>query len=125
MPVESRTRITLFLPAPSTLGRYLLADAVLSELVQICGGVTASLEVPSVFMGRWFDASAQQTREDANVMVLADAPVPPERPGLVEYLETLKLRCQQDFVQDVIWMTIHGVGRIAANDYVRWAIDHE
>ena len=94
-------------------------DAVLSELVQICGGVTASLEVPSVFMGRWFDASAQQTREDANVMVLADAPVPPERPGLVEYLETLKLRCQQDFVQDVIWMTIHGVGRIAANDYVR------
>jgi hypothetical protein len=42
MPLESRTRITLLLPAPKTYPQYLLVDKVLPDLDRVCGGVTLS-----------------------------------------------------------------------------------
>jgi len=77
---EPRTRITLFLPAPVTLPQHFLVDEVLTALIEVCGGVTASQQFPAVFSGWW---------------------------------------CQQDFDQDVVWITVHHVDRIAAYDYAR------
>jgi len=58
-PPETRTRITLLLPAPQTLIQYVRIDRILSNL---------------------------------------------------------KLRCQRDFEQDLVWITIHRVDRITAHD---------
>jgi len=50
---EPRTRITLFLPAPVTLPQHFLVDEVLTALIEVCGGVTASQQFPAVFSGWW------------------------------------------------------------------------
>ena len=42
MPIERRSRITLLLPAPTDLPEFLLLDDVLTELIQLCGGITVS-----------------------------------------------------------------------------------
>lgn len=116
MPRETRTRITLFLPAPTTRAQHFLVDAVLTELIQICGGVTASSENPSVFDGWWFDPGDQQVKTDANILILADAPFPPEASSLSAYLDSLKARCQRDFVQDLVWLTVYPIERITTYD---------
>ena len=38
--------------------------------------------------------------------------------ALLAYLDRLKMRCQQDFGQDIVWLTINPVDRIATADYV-------
>src|SRR5437870_425607 len=117
MPLESRTRITLLLPAPKTYPQYLLVDKVLSDLVQICGGVTLSSDIPAVFRGRWYDAHMFATVTDELLLIFADVPVPSDSTNLTYYLDRLKLRAQREFTEDIIWITIHDVRRIATDDY--------
>jgi hypothetical protein len=125
--LETRTRITLLLPAPSTLPQFFLLDQVLDQLIAVCGGVTTSPTSgpslaaydSSLFAGRWFDAHTGETVSDANVFIFGDAPLLPDDPVLHEYLDSLKVACQQDFEQDIIWITLHAVDRIADNDYLR------
>ena len=116
MPTESRTRITLLLPAPTNLDQFLLVDKILTGLVQVCGGVTVSTYLPPVFAGMWID-DANQTIKDDNILIVADAPTPLQ--NLTTYLERVKLQCQQDFNQDIIWVTTHVVERITTDDFVR------
>ena len=119
MPVEARTRITLFVPAPGTLPQFYLVDKLLTDLLDACDGVTVSSDLPAVFAGLWFNDQTRQTERDANLLILADAPVPLGDAGLAGYLDRLKLRCQQDFDQDIIWITVHSVHRVTTDDYVR------
>lgn len=116
MAVEARTRVALLLPAPTTEAQYFLLDAILTELIQICGGVTFSPVFPPLFAGRWFDEYEGQTKEDANLLIFADAPVSADEPSLLEYLNGLKWTCQRDFNQDVVWVTLHAVQRVATYD---------
>ena len=74
MPVETRTRIVLFLPTPATLPQFYLVDGVLTDLTDACGGVTVSSDIPAVFTGFW--SSISGTQKDENLLVLADAPTP-------------------------------------------------
>ncbi len=118
MPIERRSRITLLLPAPADLPEFLLLDDVLTELIQLCGGITVSSLGPSAFDGWWVDV-AGRTVKDANVLILADVNAPPDASALLAYLDQLKMRCQQDFGQDIVWLTINPVDRITTADYVR------
>ena len=124
MPLESRTRITLILPAPALLHQFFLLDDVMTNLTVLCGGVTSSPVFPephhdSAFHGWWHDTKAGGVVSDSNILLVADAPLPTTEPLLHTYLEILKLNCQEDFAQDIVWLTIHPVERIADSDYVR------
>ena len=116
MPTEPRGRITLILPAPTTNAQHLLVDRILTDLIEVCDGVTVSAQAPPVFDGWWLDQADQRIKGDKNLFILADAPVPPENPRLLAYLDGLKLRCQRDFVQDVVWVTVHRVDRVTTHD---------
>lgn len=87
MPRAVLTRITLLLPAPTTLPQHYLVGDVITDLIQICGGATIS----------------------SQALALDD-------PDLSRYLDGLKLACQVDFGQNLIWVTVHRVDRIAAYD---------
>lgn len=115
MAREQRSRITLLLPAPRTQPEYLRIDTVLTQLIEICGGVTVSSLLPSVFDGWWIDGQ-RRTIQDANVLILADALIAPDARALNEFLDNLKRTCQQDFGQDVIWLAVHPIERIATDD---------
>jgi len=119
VPLEPRTRVTLILPTPTTPAQHLLITDILTSLVQVCGGVTVSSRLLTGFEGLWFDPNDQQIKGDQNLLVLADAPLAPTAPALALYLDALKPRCQRDFQQDIIWVTIHPVDRINTDDYVR------
>lgn len=119
MPLEPRSRITLILPTPTTPTQHLLVTDILTGLVQVCGGVTVSSRLLTGFEGLWFDPDDQQIKGDQNLLVLADAPLTLNVPALTQYLDTLKLRCQRDFQQDIIWVTVHPVDRVSTDDYVR------
>jgi hypothetical protein len=69
-----------------------------------------------VFDGWWFDPRDQQVKTDANLLILADAPFPPESSPLLAYVDGLKARCQRDFFQDLVWLTVHPVERITTDD---------
>ena len=118
MPRESRSRVTVLLPAPDTLHEFLLLDAVITELIEIAGGVTVSSIVPSVFDGWWRDTAAT-TVADANVLIVADVGVATDDPSLLLYLDALKVRCQEDFQQDIVWVTVHQVDRITTGDFLK------
>ncbi len=112
--LETRTRITLLLPAPTTLAQHYLVTDVFTELTQVCGGLTASSDIPPVFGGWWYDSV--QVVEDKILLIFADAPTVSTDPDLLKYLDGLKQQCQDDFVQDIIWITIEEINRITAGD---------
>jgi len=117
MPAEQRIRITLLLPAPTNLGQFLLTDKIVTGLVRVCGGTTVSSYLPAVFDGFWIDETTDQTVKDANMLILADAPA--SLANLAAYLDKVKLQCQMDFQQDIIWITTHTIERIITDDYVQ------
>jgi hypothetical protein len=117
MPAEHRTRITLLLPEPTNLSQFFLVDKVITGLVQMCGGATASSYIPAIFDGIWMDGTTNQTVKDANMLIVADAPGSPM--NLVAYLDKVKQQCQIDFQQDIIWITTHTIERITTDDYVK------
>jgi hypothetical protein len=119
MPIEHRIRVTLILPTPTTSTQHLLVTDILTNLVQVCGGVTVSSRLLTGFEGLWFDPDDQQIKGDQNILVLADAPIVPNLSALNAYLDVLKTRAQHEFRQDIIWVTMHPVDRIDTNDYVR------
>ena len=116
---QTRTRTTLLLPAPSTFPQYLLVDSILTGLTQVCGGVTVSSDLPAVFSGWWWARTTGRVQQDANMLMIADAPVGLRSPNLTVYLDSLKRRAQQDFAQDIIWITIHSVERRDTDDYIK------
>jgi hypothetical protein len=65
----------------------------------------------------WLGRNAQK-HQDANILIMADAPVPLGDAALALYLDNLKLHCQQLFLQDIVWITVHSVTRVDANDFV-------
>ena len=115
MPLELRSRITLLLPAPMTLPQHFLVEGILTSLIDVCGGITVSSDLPPAFRGSWIKRDGRKV-DDTNLLVLVDAPVSPDEPGLLSYLERLKLRSQQAFNQDLVWVTVHEVQRITAYD---------
>lgn len=117
MAIQTRTRITVLLPTPQTLTQYLLVDKVLTDLVLVCGGVTFSNDIPAVFFGRWKNDTSQRTIQDDILLIFGDAPVNRVYSGnLLYYLDRLKLHAQQDFNQDIIWITIDEVWRVSTHD---------
>ena len=126
MPLETRTRITLLLPAPTTASQITFFNDALNELIDLCGGVTASPTGPGdaatgnpLFAGWWFDTETGQLVQDANVFIFGDAPLPSNDPELQDYLELLKLEWQHRFHQDIIWITLNEIQRVSKDDYVR------
>ena len=116
---QTRVRITILLPAPQTHSQYVLVDKVLSDMARFCGGVTHSTNIPPIFLGQWYDLQTASTAPipDEIMLIIGDALVPLHSTNLIHYLETLKLQAQQDFSQDIIWITIHAVSRISVGDY--------
>lgn len=117
MPLETRTRITLLLPVPTMYPLYLLVDQVLTDLILLCGGVTHSPDIPATFHGRWYDTNAHATKHDDLMLLLGDVHAPLRSQNLASFLDRLKHRCQRDFSQDIIWITVHEVQRVATDDY--------
>jgi hypothetical protein len=112
------------LPRPTNDDQLVALHSTLDELMRLCGGITTSI-VPelnamdkSVFQGRWVDQKTNETFNEEAIMVVADAPPGPEDDDLCEYLEALKIKCQHDFEQRIIWLTVQPVDRIASHDYV-------
>jgi hypothetical protein len=62
MPIERRSRITLLLPAATDLPEFLLVEDVLTELIQLCGGITVSSFGPSAFDGGGSTTQAAPSR---------------------------------------------------------------
>jgi hypothetical protein len=118
MSVENRTRITMLLPAPTSLSQFLLIDEVVTHLLGTCGGITLSSDLPPAFSGVWVD-DTQVTQWESNLLIIADAPVSIGDADFALYLDRLKERAQRDFGQDIIWITIHPVSRVATSDFVR------
>jgi hypothetical protein len=125
MQMETRTRITLLFPPPCTLWQHYALNDVLDELTKLCGGITRSMplsafDAAKIFRGQWFDSvRGRVTDEEDAVVIFADAPFKMDNIALRTYLMELKIDCQCDFEQDIIWITIHHIDRIAAHDYVR------
>lgn len=120
MPQEARSRITLLLPAPSTLAQFLLVNDIISEIVGVCRGATVSQNFPPIFDGWWMPhGGGALPGHDAIVLILGDLLAPPESPALLTYLDNLKMRCQTIFQEEIIWITVHGVTRINTGDFVR------
>jgi hypothetical protein len=117
MYLENRTRITLLLPSPTTPDQHVLVNNVITSLIKICNGVTVSSDSPPVFAGWWIDNNSKQLVQDVNLLILADAPVPLEDDDLMSFVVALKIRCQKDFEQDIIWLTLHSIGRVNTDDY--------
>ena len=118
MPLETRTRITLLLPAPKTYPQYLLVDQVLTDLIRVCGGVSHSTDIPALFRGRWVDTQTQTTQHDDLLLIFGDVHVPFHSPNLAHFLDRLKVRAQRDFAQEIIWVTLHNVFRVATDDRI-------
>src|SRR5262245_40681723 len=114
MPREPLSRITLLLPAPLTLPEFLLLNDIIDHTVRYAKGATVSSLYPPVFDGSWLEGGV--VVQDRNVMIIIDTEVPAESPALAEYLDNLKLRCQQDFNQQIVWLTIHPIQRITTKD---------
>lgn len=53
------------------------------------------------------------------MLIFGDALLERNAPALVTYLGRLKRDCQHVFGQDIVWITVHGVVRIATDDYMR------
>ena len=117
MPRERLSRITLLLPSPKTQPEFLLLNDVITELVEFAHGATVSSLNPPVFDGWWVDHG--QHVQDANVMIIADVAVAPDSTGLWAYLDTLKRRCQHDFDQDIVWLTVQPIDRVTTGDRIR------
>ena len=117
MATERRSRITLLLPAPENPAEFIVLDEVLTELTRSCGGATASQITPTVFNGWWIDDG--RVHPDANILVISDSPLPHSDATLLAYLDSLKVRCQREFQESIVWITVHEVTRIATDDYVR------
>lgn len=119
MPLESRSRITLLFPAPESAAEFALLDSVFTELIRFCGGVTASLPPPRpVFNGWWIDGQGVP-RPDANIVIFADTTRQQNDQELLDYLDRLKARCQRELQEDIIWITVAPVTRIATADFTR------
>lgn len=71
-----------------------------------------------MFDGWWLDGAGVTVR-DANVLITADVNVPTDDLDLLAYLDALKARCQRDFQQDIVWITVHPVDRVATGDFMR------
>jgi hypothetical protein len=100
---------------------FLYVDEIIKELLDVCDGVTASLDIPSVFHGEWMRDSFTKVTDDI-LYIFTDAPFSlddADLPNWLAWLEDLKLRCQEIFDQDIIWMTLQRVERISADDYNR------
>src|SRR5437867_1276575 len=119
MGPEPRTRITLILPVPRSLWEFFTVDEAITDLVRVCGGATTSMlsldqSGLSTFSGWWNDQGA--IVGDANVLIIADAPVDSASKDLQSYLEQLKRDCQHALNQKIIWITLHSIRRISTDD---------
>jgi hypothetical protein len=119
MGIESRTRILILLPIPKTLPQFFDVLNVLDELEQVAGGATRTdYYVPEVW-GQWFDMAQGERVEDDLLLIIADHPSSVTDPHITSHLEQIKLDAQIALGEDIVWITIHGVMRIAAHDYVK------
>src|SRR5262249_2088750 len=88
----------------------------LLELVSFCGGITFS-PTENPFFGIWEEEVGKN--EDAQrILIFADAPYLINDPLLIAYLDYIKLRCQRDFGEQIIWLTVHSIDRISTYDFV-------
>lgn len=117
MPVETRTRIMLFLPAPTTLPQFYLVDSATTDLLDTCGGVTVSSDIPAAFTGLWLKNN--QTYKDENILLMGDTPVSMGDADFAVWLDSFKLKCQKEFGEDIIWITLHAITRVTTNDFVK------
>ncbi|MEK7561059.1 MAG: hypothetical protein AAB539_03835 [Patescibacteria group bacterium] len=114
------TRMTLLVPAPKTDDEVRLVDDLIGELVDVCGGVTFSTKSPPSIFGSWLDDQGVQQDDDL-MLIIADAPFSLAAESTVDawldWIEDLKLWCQESFNQDVIWITLTSTARVTAFDY--------
>jgi hypothetical protein len=97
---------------------------LISELVDICGGITMSRGrqrgTNPVFEGDWFDDVSNQVVADQQLLFFSDAPFSMDDKDVddwLEWLDDLKWWCQTVFHQDIVWMTLNPVSRITYKDY--------
>ena len=116
MTWESRTRIIVLVPFPRTYTQFLIAEKVISDLMQLCGGVTYSDQYSPVFEGRWYNPRTSRTVSDPHVLVWGDARIRIFDPALEYYLSRLKRQLQHDFNQELAWITAHEILRLTTHD---------
>ncbi len=114
MARELFTRITIVLPLPLSPEHSRATRRILNELVSFCGGVTFS-PPESSFSGIWEEDSGHHEHAQ-RMLIIADAPLPIDDPLLNAYLDYTKLRCQREFYEQIIWMTVQSIYRISTYD---------
>lgn len=119
MANESRTRIFMLLPIPKTLPEYYAVMTVLDGLEHACGGVTRTDYYAPEVWGWWFDHAQGRRVDDDLVLIIADHPSFITDPKITMHLEQIKLYAQFALGQDIVWITISEVSRIATHDYVK------
>jgi len=119
MPLEPRTRIILILPAPTARQELKLVNKTLSYLLKLSGGLTATSSIPSSFDGWWLNPRTGKLEQEPTLLIIADVPRRLSDPKLLLALDKLKLRCQKDFFQKIIWLTLHEIQRVNTDDNVR------
>ena len=116
---ETRTRILILLPVPKTLPQFFAVLNVLDGLERACGRVTRTDYYSPEIWGQWFDMLQGKFVEDDLTLIIADHPAPIRDHNLESHLEQIKLYAQSVLGQDIIWITVHEVSRIATHDYVK------
>jgi hypothetical protein len=119
MAREMRTRILILLPFPKTMPDFFTVLDVLEDLERTSGGVTRTDYFMPEVWGQWFDDTRGAHVEDDLVFIISDDAAPLRDPHLESDLTQMKLDLQAAFDQDIVWITMHEVTRIAAHDYVK------
>ena len=118
MMFEKRSRTVLVLPAPTTYPAFLVVDQIVDSIREFCGGSSATLDIPSVVKGRWYNMRTHQTVYDDVVIVFGDADVDIDDPDLWLRLNQIKREAQHDLKEEITWITAHEVRRAAEDDFV-------
>lgn len=118
MTFEKRSRIVLVLPAPTTFPTFLMVDRIVDSIREFCGGCSATLDIPPVVKGRWYNMRRHQTVYDYVITVFGDADVDIDDPDLWRRLNEIKREAQSDLKEEIIWITAHEVRRAAEEDFV-------
>ena len=117
MAQDPFTRIIVVLPIPLSPEHSRVVKRVLDEMVSLFGGVTFSPQEPPSFFGMWEDDHGE-VENAKRMLVITDARLPLDDPLLNAYLDYLKIRCQRELGEQIIWMTMQSLYRISTYDNV-------
>lgn len=111
------TRITVVFPIPSSPAHSRVIKRVLDEWVSLFGGATFSPQEPHSIFGLWQDDNGE-VENASRMLAFTDAQLPIDDPLLNAYLDYMKIRCQRELGEKIIWIMVQSLERISTYDNV-------